>query len=159
MLKRNIAETLSAQFLILPGFFLLYQFVTMCKIPGSVFFLLHIPEGARHPAWLLLSLPFPGLDTLLYKETQTFSSASSPGSQPNSSFKYFFQSNTASTAAIATSTISSVGSMVVSSAWQVPAYFRKEAILLSLLPAHWIISKEMPATTGTMRRRPSSLTQ
>ena len=33
------------------------------------------------------------------------------------------------------------------------------ANLLSVLPAHWMISKEIPATTGTIRSLPNSLTQ
>ena len=52
--------------------------------------------------------------------------------------------------------------------WDKPLYYimigyalkvKKFASLLSDLPAHWMISNEIPATTGTMRSLPKSLTQ
>ena len=62
------------------------------------------------------------------------------------SFKYARQSNTASTALMATSAISAVGSFVVNFCIAIPGLLIIKANLLSVLPAHSIISNEIPDT-------------
>ncbi len=56
--------------------------------------------------------------------------------------------------AMATSAISAVGSFVVNFCMARPGLLIMSANLLSVLPAHWMISKEIPDTIGTMRSLP-----
>ena len=52
-----------------------------------------------------------------------------------------------------------VGSFVVSFCIARPGLLIMSANFVSVLPAHWMISKEIPDTTGTIRRRPKRRTQ